>query len=397
MENQTQTFIIKYGEVALKGKNKPYFERVLVERIRRSLKAYKEVSLVRDEGIIILKVGKPLEIEHVIKSVSKVFGIASISPALEINTALEKIEIEALKYMKSFMETHTIKTFKVKTKRGYKGFPMLSPELARHIGGLILSEIEDLKVDVRDPDAYLYIDVRRVYTYIYTEKYKGRGGLPLGTNGKALLLLSGGIDSPVAGFLMANRGMLLEAVHFHAYPYTNQQAREKVVDLAKTLSQYCGKIKLYSVNLLEIQKNVDEKCPSEEGTLITRRFMMKIAEKIAEKNQCESIITGESLGQVASQTIGGLNVTNAAVNSLVMRPLIGMDKVDIMDIAKDIGTFDISIEAHEDCCTLFLPKHPTTKPKLEKIIKSESKIENEAELIEAAIESMEVEFIKSEE
>lgn len=257
---------------------------------------------------------------------------------------------------------------------------------------MILQNFNELKVDVHNPDTFLYIDIKQ-NAYIYTDKIKGYGGLPLGTNGKGLLLLSGGIDSPVAGFLMAKRGLEISAVHYHSYPFTSERAEEKVKDLARILSRYVGRIKMYSINLLEIQKEINSKCKENEMTILSRRFMMKIAGRIAEREGINALITGESLGQVASQTIEGISVTNRAVDIPILRPLIGLDKVDIIDIARDIETFETSILPFEDCCTVFLPKHPVTKPKIEDILKSEEALDVET-LVDKAIENMELIIIE---
>ena len=280
----------------------------------------------------------------------------------------------------------------MEAKRADKTFPVESPEIAKRVGGAVLKHCRVLKVDVHHPDCVLYVNVRHGYTYIYADKIKGFGGLPLGTNGKGLVLLSGGIDSPVAAWMMAKRGMVIEAVHFHSYPYTSERAQEKVFDLVRILASYCGRIRVHSVNLLEIQEAIGEKCPEDEMTILSRRFMMMIAQRVAEENGCDMLITGENIGQVASQTAQGLVVTDNAVSMPVMRPLIAMDKVDIMDLAQKIGTYETSIQPFEDCCTVFLPKHPVTKPRLENILKSESLLDREA-LIEAALETKETKVI----
>lgn len=308
---------------------------------------------------------------------------------MECESTMEAIGKAAVEYMLGVIEERGAKTFKVAAKRADKNFPVKSPEIGRIIGGDILKGCKVLKVDVHNPDCMLFVDVRHDRTYIYQDKIAGFGGLPLGTNGKGLTLLSGGIDSPVATWMMAKRGMMIEALHFHSYPYTSQRAQEKVEDLAKIVATYCGRFKMHVINLLPIQEKIVENCPEEETTILVRRFMMRIAQKIAEKTDCTMLITGENLGQVASQTAEALVVTDASVTMPVMRPLIAMDKVDIMDKAQEIGTYETSIQPYEDCCTVFLPKHPTTKPKLEKILASESKLDCEA-LIEAAVESEEI-------
>ena len=387
--NEQNIFIVRCGEVALKGMNKPYFERMLVDRIRKNLKDFDGTDVRRHEGLIFVRADKKYDKEKLIRQISKVFGVASISPAVEAPSNLDAIGEEAVKYMMELIENKGIKTFKVEAKRADKNFPVKSPEIGRIIGAKVLIGCKVLKVDVHNPDVHLFVDVRHDKTYIYQQKIAGFGGLPLGTNGKGMVLLSGGIDSPVAAWMMAKRGMLIEAVHFHSYPYTSQRAQEKVEDLAAIVASYCGNFKMHVINLLPIQEQIVQNCPEEETTILVRRFMMRIAEKIAEKNKAMMLITGENLGQVASQTAEALAVTDACVKMPVMRPLISMDKVDIMDKAEEIGTFETSIQPYEDCCTVFLPKHPTTKPKLERILESESRLDVDA-LVEAAVSTEEI-------
>lgn len=393
--NEQNILIVRCGEVALKGMNKPYFERMLADRIRANLKGYKGVDVRRHEGLIFIRADKSLDIDGIIKETAKVFGVASISKAVESESELNAIGEAAVSYMMDLIEKRGVKSFKVEAKRADKNFPVKSPEIGRIIGAKVLIGCKVLKVDVHQPDVYLHVDVRHDRTYIYEGKVAGFGGLPLGTNGKGMVLLSGGIDSPVAAWLMAKRGMLIEAVHFHSYPYTSPRAQEKVEDLARILASYCGRFKMHAVNLLPIQEKIVENCPEEETTILVRRFMMKIAEKIAAENGCMMLITGENLGQVASQTAESLVVTDASVSMPVMRPLIAMDKVDIMEKAKEIGTYETSIQPYEDCCTVFLPKHPATKPRLERILASESRLNCET-LIDDAIKAREIIEIKVE-
>ena len=387
--NEKNILIVRCGEVALKGMNKPYFERMLVDRIKNNLKSFQGVDVKRSEGLIFVRADKELDIDAIIKEISKVFGVASISKAVEAPSDMDAIGEEAVKYMLDLIEKRGIHTFKVEGKRADKTFPVKSPEIGRIIGAKVLIGCKVLKVDVHNPDVLLHVDVRHDRSYIYEGKIPGFGGLPLGPNGQGLTLLSGGIDSPVATWMMAKRGMLIEAVHFHSYPYTSQRAQEKVEDLARIVSTYCGRFKMHVINLLPIQEAIVTNCPEEETTILVRRFMMRIAERIAKDTGCMMLITGENLGQVASQTAEALVVTDASVDLPVMRPLIAMDKVDIMAKAEEIGTFETSIQPYEDCCTVFLPKHPTTKPKLERILESESKLDVEA-LIEAAVQSQEI-------
>lgn len=384
-------YIIRCGEVSLKGMNKPYFERVLLERLKKAFKFnnFNDADMRWIDGLIIAEVPSIYDSEEIIRAASKVFGVASVSYAIKTGKEIEEISNDAIIFMKNIMLKEDIKTFKVKAKRADKTYPIQSPEIARLIGGAILKGINSLSVDIHNPDCELHIDVRREGTYIYRNKVKAFGGLPLGTNGRGLLLMSGGIDSPVAAFMMAKRGMTIDAIHFHSYPYTSQRALDKVKRLVKQLSSYMGDINLHIVNLLPIQEEIVKNCPASEVTILVRRFMMRIAEIIAKKNEDMMLITGESLGQVASQTAESLVVTDSSVNIPVMRPLIAMDKVDIMDLAKEIGTYEISIEPYEDCCTVFLPKHPVTKPKLNYIENSESALKVR-ELINSAAESAEL-------
>jgi len=388
-----KVLIIKYGEIALKGMNKPYFERVLMERIRKAIKDFPDASVWRYEGVVFARTAEQDRLSEMAVEISKVFGVATVSIAAEVDSDPETIFADAAEYMKEIRKEQRIDTFKVEAKRSNKQFPIISPEIARKAGGSVLKACNDdpnypLKVNVHDPDCLLFIDVRRDHTYIYHDKIAGFGGLPLGTNGKGLALLSGGIDSPVASWMMAKRGMNIEAIHFHSYPFTSERAKEKVLDLTKILAGYCGRIKVHCINLLEIQQAINENCPEEQMTILSRRFMMKIAERLASEVKADVLITGENIGQVASQTVQGLVVTDNAVEIPVMRPLIAMDKVDIMEIAQKIGTFGTSIQPFEDCCTVFLPKHPSTKPKLESIKESESHLDVEG-LIANAMSGME--------
>ena len=388
MMNEEKIFIVRCGEVALKGMNKPYFERILVERIRKNLKNIKCSKVSRKEGLIFVRTPLESDTKEVIAEISKVFGVSSVSPAFEVESNLDAIGLKAVEFMNSMIENESVKTFKVEAKRADKNFPIKSPEIAARVGACVLKGCKVLKVDVHNPDCHLFIDLRVDKTYIYTEKINGLGGLPLGTNGRGMVLLSGGIDSPVAAWMMAKRGMVIDAVHFHSYPYTSPRAQQKVEELAEIISSYCGKINMTVINLLPIQEEIVNNCPEDETTILVRRFMMRIAEKIALKQKDLMLITGENLGQVASQTAEALVVTDQSVELPVMRPLIGMDKVEIMDMAKKIGTYEKSIEPYEDCCTVFLPKHPVTKPRLEKILNSESKLDVDR-LVDMAVNSAE--------
>ena len=394
--NEEKILIVRCGEVALKGMNKPYFERMLAERIHKRLKAagYGKASVKRHEGLIFVRFDREWDTLQLAGEISKVFGVASISPAVESELNMEAIGVEAVSFMEKLCEERCVRTFKVEAKRADKQFPIKSPDIARQIGGYVLKGLKVLKVDVHNPDIRLFVDVRHDKSYIYADKIAGFGGLPLGTNGKGLVLLSGGIDSPVAAWMMAKRGMMIEAVHFHSYPYTSPRAQEKVEDLAKIVASYCGSFKMHVINILPIQEQIVKNCPEAETTIHVRRFMMRIAEKIAERNSAMMLITGENLGQVASQTAEALVVTDNCVKLPVMRPLIAMDKIDIIAKAQEIGTFETSIEPYEDCCTVFLPKHPTTKPQLDKIEISDSKLDIDA-LVESAIAEEEIIYIRA--
>jgi len=369
--------------------NKPYFERVLLDRVKKAIECFDDAEAKWVEGLMFVRVPASVPEDDVIAKCVRVFGVASVSPAVEAPKDIDEIGRLAAEFMQKIIDEEGVHTFKVKGKRADKSFAIQSPEIGRTVGAIILKKCKVLSVNVHDPDVLLTVDVRREGAYIFRDKIKGFGGLPLGTNGKGLILMSGGIDSPVAAFMMAKRGMSIEAVHFHSYPYTSQRAQKKVEDLVRVLAGYMGTVRMHVINLLPIQEQIVMNCPEDETTLLVRRFMMRIAEQIALKNGDMMLITGEDLGQVASQTAEALVVTDSVVTMPVMRPLIAMDKVDIMDKAREIGTYDISIQPYEDCCTVFLPKHPVTKPKLSRIEKSESALDVKA-LVDAAVASEEV-------
>jgi thiamine biosynthesis protein ThiI len=400
--------IIRYGEIALKGMNKPYFEKTLLRRIRTAMAQVAPtaqtpqtthggggVRIEADGGLLIVD-GAALEDagteEKLIKQILKVFGVSTVSKAWRIRTReLADIRAVSVTWMQQRLREGCPVTFKVFGKRADKTYPLTSPELAADVGEAIIEAFPDrVRVDVNHPEVSLYVHLRRRDVLIFDDSLKGFGGLPLGTNGKGLVLLSGGIDSPVAAWLMAKRGMQIEAVHFHSYPYTSKRAEEKVCDLADILASYCGNVKVHILNLLPTQEALAAKCPDSEMTILVRRFMVRIAEKIALREGCDFLITGENLGQVASQTAEGIAVTDRASELPILRPLIAMDKVDIMALAQEIGTYETSIQPYEDCCTVFLPKHPSTKPTLARIEASE------ALLGEAEIKALEDEVLASE-
>lgn len=378
---------ISLGEVALKGLNRKYFEDKLIKNVRNVTRDYEIEKIYKEQGKIYLEANKN-DFDGIIAKVKNIFGIVYISPCIRLEKDMDIIKEASIKMIKDRLSEKPFNTFKVSTNRSDKRFPMQSPEISREMGGLILANFDNITVDVHNPDIFLNIDIKQ-HAYIYIDKIKAHGGLPVGTNGKGLLLLSGGIDSPVAGFMMAKRGVEISCVHFHSYPFTSERAEEKVKDLAEILSTFTGKLKIHSVNILPIQKEINKNCPEKEMTILSRRFMMRIAERISMDNNYNALITGENLGQVASQTIQGLNVTNQSTNMVVLRPLVGMDKVDIIEISKDIGTYETSILPFEDCCTVFLPKHPVTKPQVKDIEESEKALDIES-LVETVIEEMEV-------
>lgn len=403
-----KVILVRYGEIILKGLNRPVFEDKLMANIRKSLYGLGKIEVIRSQARIYIEpLAENYDFDRAITKLVKVFGIVSVSIVFKIPSDFEEIKNYSLELAKkqvdkliqsgsqkdnsaniaSLNSTQGIVSFKVEAKRGDKRFPMQSPEICIELGGYLLENIPALRVDVHKPDFTFYVEVRES-TYIYCEIISSNGGLPIGTNGKGMLLLSGGIDSPVAGWMLAKRGMEIEAVHFYSYPYTSERAKDKVISLAKILSRYCYRIKLHIVPFTEIQLEINNKCPEDQLTIIMRRAMMTIAEQIAVKNGAQALITGESLGQVASQTVQGLAVTNAIVKMPVFRPLIGMDKNEVIEIARKIDTFETSILPYEDCCTVFVAKHPKTKPKLEEIVEHEAGLQLEG-MIEKAINDTE--------
>jgi thiamine biosynthesis protein ThiI len=378
---------VSLGEIVLKGLNRKYFEDRLIKNMKRVLRDFGEYKIYKEQGKIYIE-GLEDHQENAIKRLKKVFGLVYISPCIRTSREMENIREAGLTLAREKLKGDKLTTFKVETSRSDKRYPLKSPEISRDVGGYILKNTDNLKVDVHNPDFMLYVDIKE-YGYVYIDRTKAYGGLPIGTNGKGLLLLSGGIDSPVAGFMMAKRGVEVDAVHFHSYPFTSQRAEEKVLDLAKIVSMYTGPMKIYSVNLLNIQKEINKNCPEDEMTILSRRFMMRIAEEISREKGYQILITGENLGQVASQTIYSVDVINRSVQMPILRPLIGMDKVDIIEISKDIETYETSIKPFEDCCSVFLPKHPVTRPKLEDIVESEAVLDIER-LVQEAIDGMKV-------
>ena len=391
--------LIRYGEVALKGGNRHHFERILMRRIKEKVSDLMDPDIKSKGGLLIMDITKEINDLNETKKNDflgrlrskplSVFGIDSISFPLITKPNLSYIIDAAPGFVEQLRRDRAIDTFKVEAKRSDKSFPAKSPEIASKVGAGILKAVKNIGVDVHNPNLIVNVNVRNENAYIYEDRIRGQGGLPLGACGKGLLLLSGGIDSPVAGFLMARRGMSISAVHFNSYPYTSKRALDKVMRLKNQLAEYVGNFDVRTVNLLPAQMAIRSKAPENEGTILTRRFMIRIANIIAEEVHANALITGESLGQVASQTAESLAVTDAAANLPILRPLIAYDKRDIIGIAKDIGCYDISIEPFEDCCTVFLPKHPVTKPRLENILRSEEKLDISGlvqEVLEASID-----------
>lgn len=362
--------LIKYGELALKGDNRAFFENKLVKNIKEALKGYDGIKVEKTHGRIYVECDG--NVNEVIDKLKKVFGIVGMTVAKKVDLDLDAIYNAAIELMRSYLG----KSFKVETRRPNKSFPYESMEISRMVGGKILQNIKNVHVDVHNPDIVLNIEIREK-AYLYSGITDGIGGMPLGTNGRAVVLLSGGIDSPVAAWMMMKRGVEIEAVYFHSPPYTQERAKDKVIDLCKKLSEYGQDIYLHVVNFTDFQLAIYDKCPPKMTTIIMRRMMMRVAENIANKYGAKALITGESLGQVASQTIESLYCTNAVTHMPVFRPLIGMDKSEIVEISQKIGTYDISIRPYEDCCTIFVPKHPIIKPDLEEVIEGEKNIDYE--------------------
>ena len=378
---------ISYGELALKGKNRGKFEKTLNRRIRASLKDIDYKLIIDSSKLYVISENE--NIDEIIKRVKKIFGITALNPSIQVPNDEEEIKKTVLQTAVEAYENGA-RNFKVEVKRNNKKFEKKSMDFARELGGYILENSGFENVKMKNPDVLIQMEIRN-NTYIFTKKVRTYGGLPVGTTGKGLVLLSGGIDSPVAAFMMAKRGMIVNAVTFHSFPFTSQQALEKVKDLAEILSTYTGKIKLFSINILKIQQEINQKTNKDLATILTRRAMMRLAEKISLKFGYGALITGESLGQVASQTIGGLTCTNESVKEIpVFRPLIGTDKTEIMETAREIGTYEKSIEPFEDSCVIFAPKHPVTNPKLENVVIEEEKIEGYNEILEELFEEMEV-------
>jgi thiamine biosynthesis protein ThiI len=379
-----EIILLKCGEIALKGLNRSSFEDALIRNAKAALRPLGEFSFKKAQSTIYVQPSKDNDMDEAIRQLSKVFGVSALCRARTAPKDFKQICDIACEYLAG--DLLRVKTFKVEAKRADKKFPMTSPEICRELGGFLLSRYPHLKVDVTKPEVTVVVEIRDFAAYVHTDQLPGAGGIPVGTGGRAALLLSGGIDSPVAGYMMAKRGVSLIGVHFASPPYTSERSLQKVRDLCAKLTPYCGKITLFTVPFTKIQEQIRENCPEDLLTLIMRRFMMEIAEKIAWRQDCAALVTGESVGQVASQTLQALGCTEAAVKKLpVIRPVICMDKEEIIQISRRIDTFETSILPYDDCCTVFTPKHPKTKPRLDKVIAAEAPLDREG-LIAQALE-----------
>ena len=379
--------LLKEGEIVLKGLNKKYFEQKLAENIRRRLSAYGAFTVEMRQSVVYAEPkNDDADVDGAFEALRKVFGIMTMTRAAACKKDTDAIVAKAKEYLHD--ELSAVKTFKVESRRSDKGFPMTSIQLSQYVGGELDAAFDNLTADMHHPDFTVWIEIREKCAYIHGSPVSGAGGMPVGSNGSAVTLLSGGIDSPVSTYMIAKRGVRAVPVHFFSFPYTSELAKQKVLDLAKILTGYCGRLSVEIVPFTHIQEEIREKCPEEFFTVIMRRFMMRIAEKIALWNDCGALVTGESLGQVASQTIQAMACTEACISLPVLRPLVGMDKEEIVHIARRIGTFDTSILPYEDCCTVFTPRHPRTKPKVEEIVEAEKALDIDA-LVEEAFQGRE--------
>ena len=391
------TFLIKYAEIGVKGKNKYLFEEALAQQVKYALKRCEgEFKVTRTEGRIYVHAPSEFDYDDTVDNLKTVFGVSAICPVVAVSDeGFDELAKTVVDYVDKVYPDKNM-TFKVQARRARKNYPLNSMELNMELGAAVLDAYPEMRVDVHSPQMRLYVEIRE-RIYIYSIEIPGPGGMPVGSNGKAMLLLSGGIDSPVAGYMIAKRGVKIDAVYFHAPPYTSDRAKQKVIDLAKLVSRYSGPIYLHIINFTDIQLYIYEKCPHEELTIIMRRYMMKIAEQIAKENECLGLITGESIGQVASQSVQSLAVTNEVCTLPVFRPLIGFDKMEIVEVSEKIGTYETSILPYEDCCTIFVAKHPVTKPNLNVIKRHEQNLaEGIDELVKKALDTDEVVVVKYE-
>jgi thiamine biosynthesis protein ThiI len=392
MNLMNDIILLKEGEIALKGLNKRVFEDAFIRNIKHRLNALGKFEYSASQSTVYIKpLSDGIDVEEAVNRVSKVFGAAALCRAVAVEKDFSQICEKTVAYIEETVMF--ARTFKVEAKRSDKDFPMQSPEICRQLGGFILQSYPHLAVDVHNPDITVTVEIRDTNAYIHAGNIPGAGGIPVGTSGRAMLLLSGGIDSPVAGYMMAKRGVQISAIHYVSPPYTSERARLKVEKLCEKLTPWCGDIKFYCVPFTEIQEKLRDNCPEELFTIIMRRIMMEIAQRISEADNIQAIITGESVGQVASQTMGAIVCTDAACRMPVFRPVIGMDKTEIIEIARKIDTFDISIEPYEDCCTVFTPKHPKTKPVLADVEAAQKAFDFEP-LIAKAVKNTEIKIIK---
>lgn len=389
-----EIILVKYGEMALKGLNKRTFEDVLVKNIKRRLKDLGKTNITRAQSTIFIDpYEEKYDTDEAVDRLKKVFGIAALCRAAVCEKQFDDIKRVSLEYLEEALSYAS--TFKVTAKRADKSFPMKSPEICRELGGVLLSRFDNLKVDVNNPEVTVTVEIRDSKAYVHGENIKGAGGLPVGTSSHAMLLLSGGIDSPVAGYMLAKRGVHISAVHYVSPPYTSERARLKVEQLCERLTDYCGSIAFFCVPFTEIQEAIKNHCPEEFFTIIMRRLMMEIAQRISEREKCLALITGESVGQVASQTMNAIACTDAVCRIPVFRPLIGMDKTEIVETARKIDTFDISIQPYEDCCTVFTPRHPKVRPLLSDVENAQNGFDF-SELVDKAVNDTELKIFNLE-
>ncbi|WP_028505767.1 tRNA uracil 4-sulfurtransferase ThiI [Ruminococcus sp. FC2018] len=387
-----EIILCKYGEIALKGLNKSTFESMMMKSIRRRLKKFGEINITRAQSTVYVEpVDENIDVDEVVDRLSKIFGIIKLCRCCVVEKTMDAILNDSIEYIREDMEA--ARTFKVDAKRSDKKFPFKSPDICNELGGKLLETFPHLSVDVHKPDVTVTVEVREKYAFIHAGKLDGAGGIPVGSSGKAMLLLSGGIDSPVAGYMMSKRGAVIDAIHFEAPPYTSERAKQKVEKLAKKMTEYCGDIAFYCVPFTEIQETLRDKCPEELFTILMRRLMMEIAQRIAAREGCQALITGESLGQVASQTMYAMVCTDAVCRIPVFRPCVGLDKTEIIDISRKIDTFETSILPYEDCCTVFTPKHPKTRPELGAVEAAQARVDWE-ELIQKAVGQTTCKMIK---
>ena len=383
-----EIILLKYGEIALKGLNKNSFESIMIKNIKYRLKKIGKFSVTRAQSTVYVEPDEDMnDLSEAVEVLKKIFGIASICRVCVCEKDFSDICTQSVEYLENVLPY--ARTFKVTAKRADKSFPMKSPEICNELGGVLLEKFPNLKVDVKNPEITVTVEIRDTNAYVHAENIKGAGGLPVGSSGNALLLLSGGIDSPVAGYMMAKRGIHISAIHYVSPPYTSERARLKVEQLCDKMTGYCGNIAFFCVPFTEIQEAIKNNCPEEYFTVIMRRIMMEIAQRIAGQDDCLALITGESVGQVASQTLSAIACTDAVCRMPVFRPLIGMDKTEIVEISRKIDTFDISTLPYEDCCTVFTPKHPKVRPALSDVESAQNQFDFEP-LIQKAVEDTEM-------